>query len=51
MKLSIEMTKAAGLSVSASIPTPVLQVLAPLAAGGLAAWPWLLQVARAMGWM
>lgn len=50
MKFSVEMTKGKGLEVNATVTPAVVNILVSLAAGSLA-WPWLLDVARALGWM
>lgn len=50
MKFSIEVTKTKGLEASAAVSPAVAQVLVSLAAGVLA-WPWLHDLARALGWM
>jgi hypothetical protein len=50
MKFSLEMTKVRGVEVNAAVSPAVLNVLVSLAAGGLA-WPWLMDVARALGWL
>ena len=50
MKISLEFSQNAGVQVVLYVAPTLLRVITPLAGGALA-WPWLIQIAQAMGWI